>query len=133
MYVKLLISQVKSTRSLDGPSEHAICRSIFKHHARTYSELSPAQIGVLSLKAKAHIKHNIDDLSQSKEHIQARLSLLHTRQAELKAKDEQYVKALRQGVQDLDLLQDTMARNASRQRLLFEQELQVCSQMYWMS
>jgi hypothetical protein len=44
-------------------------------------------------------------------------------QAELKAKDEQYVKALRQGVQDLDQLQDTMARSAQRQRLLFEQEL----------
>jgi hypothetical protein len=44
-------------------------------------------------------------------------------QAALKAKDEQYVKALRQGVQDLDQLQDTMARSAQRQRLLFEQEL----------
>ena len=44
-------------------------------------------------------------------------------QAALKAKDEQYVKALRQGVQDLDHLQDTMARSAQRQRLLFEQEL----------
>ena len=65
--------------------------------------------------------------------IEAKDNLIRDFQAELKAKDEQYVKALRQGVQDLDLLQDTMARNASRQRLLFEQELQVCSQMYWMS
>ena len=46
-----------------------------------------------------------------------------TVQVELKNKDEQYVKALRQGVQDLDNLQDSMARNASRQQMLYEQEL----------
>lgn len=46
-----------------------------------------------------------------------------TVQLELKNKDEQYVKALRQGVQDLDNLQDSMARNASRQQMLYEQEL----------
>lgn len=103
MYVKLLISQVKSTRSLDGPSEHAIRRSIFKHHAKTYSDLSPAQIGVLSLKAKAHIKHKIGDLSQSKEHIQARLSLLHTRQAELKAKGfPNHIESVSFGAEEFD-------------------------------
>jgi len=56
--------------------------------------------------------------------IEAKDNLIRDFQAELKAKDEQYVKALRQGVQDLDQLQDTMATNASRQRLLFEQELE---------
>lgn len=56
--------------------------------------------------------------------IEAKDNLIRDFQAELKAKDEQYVKALRQGVTDLDQLQDTMATSAQRQRLLFEQELQ---------
>ena len=55
--------------------------------------------------------------------IEAKDNLIRDFQAELKAKDEQYVKALRQGVQDLDQMQDTMARTAQRQRMLFEQEL----------
>ena len=57
--------------------------------------------------------------------IEAKDNLIRDFQVELKAKDEQYVKALRQGVSDLDVLvQEKCAHNAHRQTLLFEQELQ---------
>lgn len=57
--------------------------------------------------------------------IEAKDNLIRDFQAELKAKDEQYVKALRQGVSDLDILvQEKCAHNAHRQTLLFEQELE---------
>jgi hypothetical protein len=52
--------------------------------------------------------------------IEAKDNLICDFQVELKAKDGQYVKHLRQGVGDLDaLVQGKCAHNAHRQTLLF--------------
>ena len=82
----MLIADVKSTRPLEGPSDHAIRRSIFKHHAKMYGALGLGEIGVLRVRASAHIKNKNDDLSASKEHVLSQLELLHLRQVELKKK-----------------------------------------------
>ena len=81
---KMLIAEVKSTRPVYGPSDHAIRRSIFKHHAKTYACLDAGQIGALRVKARAHAKAKIDDLSSTKEHVLSQLTLLHSRQQEQK-------------------------------------------------
>ena len=83
-YVKMLIQQVKATRGVDGPSDFALRRSVFKHHMKTFKVLGPGQLGVLRVKAAAHVKAKVDDLSESKQHLLHQLSLLQTRQAELK-------------------------------------------------
>ena len=83
-YVNMFIAEVKSTRPVYGPSDHAIRRSIFKHHAKTYACLDAGQIGALRVKARAHAKAKIDDLSSTKEHVLSQLALLHSRQQEQK-------------------------------------------------
>ena len=40
-YAKMLIAQVKSTRPVGGPTDHAIRRSIFKYHSTIFGQLTP--------------------------------------------------------------------------------------------
>ena len=80
MYCKMLIAEVKASRPMGGPSEHAVRRSVFKHHMKEYKKLGLGQVGALQVKARAHAKIKVDELAESKEHLLAQLSLLRLRQ-----------------------------------------------------
>ena len=83
-YVKLLVQEVKKSRVLDGPSEHAIRRSIFKHHAGMYSQLDGGQVAALRVRARGHVSQRPETLADSREHVLAQLSTLRLRQEDAK-------------------------------------------------
>ena len=79
-YVQLLVAEVKASRLPGGPSEHALRRSVFKGHGQHFHSLDSEQRGVLEIRASAHKKRRVDDLSLAKDHLLAQLSLLRQRQ-----------------------------------------------------
>ena len=84
-YVKLLIAAVKRSRVPGGPSDHALRRSIFKHHAQHYDQLGPGQVAVLRKKAVAGVAKKLETLAESREHVLGQISLVRSRREQDKA------------------------------------------------
>ena len=78
-YCKLLVEQVKASRVSGDPSEHALRRSVFKHHHKAFSRLAPAQIANLRIHSRAHIKQRLSTLAESKQHIIDQLDIVRIR------------------------------------------------------
>ena len=83
-YVKLLVQEVKRSRELSSPSEHAIRRFIFKHHSELFKQLDGGQVAALRVRARGQVSQRIETLADSREHVLAHFSTLRRRQEEAK-------------------------------------------------
>ena len=81
-YVSMLIAQCKASRIHGDPSEHALRRAVIKTHAKQFAQLSHGQVEGLRKKAGVIIRKKIESLSESLEHVQSQLRLLHERKGE---------------------------------------------------
>ena len=79
MYVKALIAEVKAHRLPGGSSDHAVRRSIFKHHHKPFRKLGPGQISVLRVRAAAHVSKKLETLEESRDHVVSQTTLLRAR------------------------------------------------------
>ena len=59
-YVKLLVQEVKRSRELSRPSEHAIRRFIFKHHSELFKQLDGGQVAALRVRARGHVSQRLE-------------------------------------------------------------------------
>ena len=78
-YCKLLVAHVKAGRVAGDPSEHALRRSVFKHHNKGFGRLSPAQMAVLRTQASAHITSKLNTLGESRQHVIGQLDMVRIR------------------------------------------------------
>ena len=113
MYCKMLVAQVEASRPLGGASEHAIRRSVFKHHTKEYKKLGLGQVAALQVRVAAHVKTKVEDLAESKQHLLAQVSLLRQRQLEASETAANHIGSHRFGREALETFAQLWSESAS--------------------
>ena len=83
-YLQLLVTQCKATQVPGDPSQHAMRRAVFKIHGEHYKMLTTDQVQALKTRASHHKKARMDELMESKLHVQSQLAVVSLRRAQAK-------------------------------------------------
>ena len=81
-YCQMLIAHCKRGRVHGDPSHHAMRRAVVKLHAKEFRKLTPLQVAACSVRASANRQVKVDELAETRHHVVAQVSLLHTRRQE---------------------------------------------------